>query len=265
MKTNLENYEERFVDYMEGQLNAEEMREVEAFVAQHPELEEDFKLFCSSKLEPDTNVVFTKKEQLMQPTTVIRPLFVKILVAAACVALFIGLGVRFLKPHQELVQQSMLANLSPIKLQKIEFPQDLLELRKSNTKATSIPKPAPESERPDHTFEMLTMDPILYQQVYCSTKNDNVERRMFLELNDRLIAATFYDDTNPSVEEPLATQKDQAVAAIQESFIGNIRQNAKTLYKQTAKTVMNVYHTADYCINEVKSNIDVRRELVSLP
>ena len=62
MKTNLENYEERFVDYMEGQLSADEMREVEAFVAQHPELEEDFKLFCSTKLEPDTSVVYTKKE-----------------------------------------------------------------------------------------------------------------------------------------------------------------------------------------------------------
>ena len=52
MKTNLENYEERFVDYMEGQLDATEMKEVEAFVALHPELEEDFRLFCSSRRLP---------------------------------------------------------------------------------------------------------------------------------------------------------------------------------------------------------------------
>ena len=100
MKTNLENYEERFVDYMEGQLDAAEMKEVEAFVAQHPELEEDFRLFCSSKLEPDTAIVFTKKDSLIRRKTIIVPMYARIIAIAASVALLIGIGLLFFNQGQ---------------------------------------------------------------------------------------------------------------------------------------------------------------------
>lgn len=262
MKTNLENYEERFVDYMEGQLNTAEMKEVEAFVAQHPELEEDFKLFCSSKLEPDTRVVFTKKESLMQPATVIRPLFAKILAAAACIALLIGLSVRFLKPHQELTPQPLLANLTPKTIQLATSHQDDQTLEKSSTPITPIPEPATENTVSSEPLEIVTMDPIAYQQLSLDNDHDNVDIRMFTELGERLAALEPFGDIKPSIENSIADPKDQAFATIQESFLDNVRQTTKELYKQTAKTVMDVYYTADYCINEAKNNIDVRRELV---
>ncbi|MBR4391967.1 MAG: hypothetical protein IKT08_07690 [Bacteroidales bacterium] len=279
MKTNLENYEERFVDYMEGQLDDTEMREVEAFVAQHPELEEDFKLFCSAKLEPDNAIVFTKKESLMKPTAVVRPLFVRIVAAAACIALLIGIGVRFLKPHHELAQQPMLAGLTPIKALPLDVPQEAQGLRKSHVKAVSIPKHAPEHRetKPFETIESIesietveavtpveliaAVNPIAYQQLsWSNTPVDNdIETQMFVELGERVITMEPLDDMDPTIGSFMADQREVAVASIQDYLFGNVRQGARDLYKRTAKTVMDVYHTADCFINETKDQLIASR------
>ena len=270
MKTNLENYEERFVDYMEGQLDADEMREVEAFVDQHPELEEDFKLFCSTKLEPDTSVVFTKKERLTKPTTVIRPLYVRIIAAAACVALLIGIGVHFLNPHHELIKQPMLAGLTPIEAQPIEGLQETQGLRQSDAKAVRIPKPAQKRQEvkatepvePIAPVELIAaVDPLAYQQLtWNGTSVDNdIETQMFIELGERLTAVELPDDPDPSIGSFIADQREQALASFQDQLFGNVRQGAKDLYKRTAKTVMDVYLTADCYINEAKDQLVASR------
>ena len=260
MKTNLENYEERFVDYMEGQLSADEMREVEAFVAQHPELEEDFKLFCSTKLEPDTSVVYTKKESLMQRTTVIRPLFVRIIAAAACVALLIGIGVRFLKPHQEVVKQPMLAELTPIEAPFIGVQHEDQGLRKSNVRPVSISKSIPKDQETEdqepETFTpfdlMASLNPITPKPLQSPdvVKIDAIEIEMYMDLGERLAAVGSFAEPEPLIESIIDDQKEQALASLHDSFFGNIRQSTKTLYKRTAKAVMDVYYTADYCIKE---------------
>ena len=262
MKTNLENYEERFVDYMEGLLNAEEMHEVEAFVAQHPELEEDFKLFCCTKLEPDTSVVFTKKESLMRPTTTIRPLFVRIVAAAACVALLIGVGIRFLRTPHAFEKQPILANITPIEAHLLDIPETEQGLRRSQIKVTPIPKSVVESETMTSTVLIATMEPLAYQQLTGNTSFDDIDSRMFTELEVRLASLEPISNPIPMVESTLSSPKEQLLTSLQDSFLSNVRQTTKDLYKRTAKTVMDVYYTADYCINEAKSSIDVRRELV---
>lgn len=257
MKTNLENYEERFVDYMEGQLNAEEMREVEAFVAEHPELEEDFKLFCSTKLEPDITVVYTKKESLMKKEPRVRPLFVRIVAAAACVALLVGVGIRFLKPHQTLEQQPMLAELTPIEAQQIDFQQDNQELRKSNTKVVTMAKTIAEPEAIEvealevmEPIELIAAVPAIEAKPLEWTNalaNNDIDIRMDIELGERLAMLT-----------PLSDDGSLPVN-IGDYFRGNIGQTAKFLYKQTAKTFMTVYYTADYRINEAKDQLVASR------
>lgn len=267
MKTNLENYEERFVDYMEGQLNAEEMREVEAFVAQHPELEKDFKLFCSTKLEPDTSLTYAKKESLMKPTTAIKPLYVRIIAAAACAALLIGLGIRFLQPHEVLPQQPLMAELAPIEAQPINTSQEVQELRKSNMKVIPVAKPTHQTEEPVAIASIvpITEMPLIGPKPlqFGTIAYGDPESRMFAELGERLVTLEPFDDIISSSEDLLNDPQGQALASIQGSFFSNVRQTTKDLYKQTAKTVMDVYYTADYCINEAKSSIDVRRELVN--
>ncbi len=263
MKTNLENYEERFVDYIEGLLDASEMKEVEAFVAQHPELEEDFKLFCSTKLEPDTVVVYTKKESLMRPATTIRPLFVRIGAVAACVALLIGIGIRFLKPHQGLEQQPMVAGLTPIAAQPIGVQQEFGELRKSDAKPVSMPKTAKKLEMVEtkEVFQPVemkaTLEPVELIAAIppIESKNlewgnaltyDDTEIRMDMELGERL------STTGPLADVPFDVD-------LRDFFFGNLGQTTKDLYKKTARAVMDVYYTVDYRINEAKEELIVSR------
>lgn len=263
MKTNLENYEERFVDYMEGLLDASEMKEVESFVAQHPELEEDFKLFCSTKLEPDTNVVYTKKERLMRPATVIRPLFLRIAAAAACVALLIGLGVHFLKPYQGLEQQPMLSELTPIAAKPISVQQDPQELRKSNAKPVSVPKTATKTEvvrtievtKPDELIAVVEPIELIAEVPSIAPQSlewdealayDDIELQMDIQLGERLSM------TEPLEDVPFDLD-------LHDAFFGNLGQTAKAIYRRTAKAIMDVYHTADYRINEAKEELMASR------
>lgn len=286
MKTNLENYEERFVDYMEGQLDAIEMKEVEAFVAQHPELEEDFKLFCSTKLVPDTEVVFTKKESLLKPATTVRPLFVRILAAAACVALLIGIGIRFLKPHQTPDQQPLLAELAPV---KANVAQEMQELKKSNLKVVTVPKtlraralgepvseptemtqsssePAiPETiEAPEQLMasaEPEKLESIAPIELIAAVSPiqpkplerqeafayDEVEISMFVELGARL-----------STVDPIALQEPIALRPW-DGLFDNVQETTKNFYKRTAKTVMSAYYRVDYHFNEAKDQLMAAR------
>lgn len=252
MKTNLENYEERFVDYMEGQLDASEMREVEAFVAEHPELEEDFKLFCSTKLEPDTTVVYTKKESLMKKGPAVRPLFVRIVAAAACVALLIGIGFRFLKPHQTLEQQPMLAELKPIGAQPIGLTQEVQTLRKSDAKPVALPKTnnKPSTIKLTTPVEMIAAVPAIEAkplEINGALAYDDAETRMFAELGERLAAV-----------EPL-NEGDPIAVHYRETFRENVGQTTKSLFKQTAKAVMDFYYTTDYRLNEAKDQLVASR------
>ena len=257
MKTNLENYEERFVDYMEGQLDASEMKEVEAFVAQHPELEEDFKLFCASKLEPNTTIIFTQKEKLMKPKTVVMPLFAKIAAIAASVALLIGLGIHFFRPNQGFVPQEMLAELKPI---KATVNQEVPQLKQSNLKAVSVPKSIP--EQPDYepiesidAFEQIaTLNPIVKKSLQWDNAMvvDDIEGRMNMELEERLAAIKPFDDLEQPVETPSFNNGENVLASLQNTILDDARQTTKNLYKKTAKTIMDAYYTIDYRVGEMK-------------
>ena len=257
MKTNLENYEERFVDYMEGQLDASERKEVEAFVAQHPELEEDFKLFCTSKLEPDTNIVFTQKEKLMKPKTVVMPLFAKIAAIAASVALLIGLGLHFFKPAPESGLQEMMAQLSPAKTTTIDVRQETPQLKKSNQRAVSVLKSIPEQidHKATSSFEQIaTLNPIGTKSMQWNNAidEDAIVSRMNKELDERLAAIEPFKDLEPSIESPTLDGSENALASLQNTLLDDARQTTKNLYKKTAKTIMDAYYTIDYRVGEMK-------------
>lgn len=66
MNINRHNYEEYFILYMDNELSSDDRRMVEAFIAQHPDLKEELELLQQFKLEPDTAVTYTGKEELMK-------------------------------------------------------------------------------------------------------------------------------------------------------------------------------------------------------
>src|SRR5690606_20592947 len=66
MQINRHNYEEFFILYMDNELDMEGRRRVEEFVALHPDLKDELELLQQFKLQPDTDITFTGKEELLR-------------------------------------------------------------------------------------------------------------------------------------------------------------------------------------------------------
>ncbi len=60
------NYEEYFILYMDNELSSEDRREVELFVKENPDLQEELNLLIQTRLVPDSSFVFAGKEQLLK-------------------------------------------------------------------------------------------------------------------------------------------------------------------------------------------------------
>ncbi|MFI5187626.1 MAG: hypothetical protein ACHQF0_12925 [Chitinophagales bacterium] len=66
MKIDRHNYEEYFLLYIDNELTVEQKKQVDEFVKENPDLEEEFLMLQQSKLVPDHSVVFDKKDALMR-------------------------------------------------------------------------------------------------------------------------------------------------------------------------------------------------------
>jgi hypothetical protein len=61
---NLTNYNSFFIAAIEGDLTAAQQKQLDIFLLQHPDLNEEFHLFQLTKLTADKNIVFENKPQL---------------------------------------------------------------------------------------------------------------------------------------------------------------------------------------------------------
>ena len=66
MNINRYNYEEFFLLYVDNELTKEERADVETFVQENPDLEEELLMLKQSSLKPDTNIKFPGKSSLMK-------------------------------------------------------------------------------------------------------------------------------------------------------------------------------------------------------
>lgn len=66
MNINRHNYEEYFILYMDNELSSDDRRMVEQFIQQHPDLKDELETLQQYKLEPDAEIVFNNKEELMK-------------------------------------------------------------------------------------------------------------------------------------------------------------------------------------------------------
>ena len=67
MNINRYNYEEFFLLYVDNELTKAERQQVETFVHDNPDLEEELIMLKQSKLRPDAAITFAGKEALMKP------------------------------------------------------------------------------------------------------------------------------------------------------------------------------------------------------
>lgn len=66
MNINRNNYEEYFILYMDNEMSNEDRRQVELFVKENPDLQEELNLLMQTQLVPDSSYVFAGKEQLLK-------------------------------------------------------------------------------------------------------------------------------------------------------------------------------------------------------
>jgi len=88
----LTNYEERFLLYVDNELDAVSKEKVETFVLQHPALQEPFTQLKQTRLEPET-IVFPEKESLYRKEEKERPVFYLYWQRIAVAAALIGVAV----------------------------------------------------------------------------------------------------------------------------------------------------------------------------
>jgi len=62
-----DNYEEFFLLYTDNELSAAERREVERFVADHPDLREEWEALLQCRISPDSHLTFPDRSALLKP------------------------------------------------------------------------------------------------------------------------------------------------------------------------------------------------------
>ncbi|MBV8254502.1 MAG: hypothetical protein JO154_18015 [Chitinophaga sp.] len=67
---NISNYESFLLSYIDGELTAEEMAALEAFLEQHPVLRQELDLLGNARVLPEEDVVFDNKQALYRSSTV---------------------------------------------------------------------------------------------------------------------------------------------------------------------------------------------------
>lgn len=110
------NYEEVFVLYHDNELSEKEKLETENFVAQHPNLKDEFELIGKAKLTPDLAAVYPDKNELYRKEksgTVVSMMIWRYLAAAV----LIGFGLWFSIPYFTTQQANVpvTAQVNPVK------------------------------------------------------------------------------------------------------------------------------------------------------
>ena len=117
---NIENYEEFLCSYVDGELNEAETKALLLFLEAHPELKDELSAFESTKLQPDSTVVFENKKTLLkkEATTLISFNNWKTLSAAAGLALLLGFSWKIWNDDNMNNTQPIVKNETPAIIKK---------------------------------------------------------------------------------------------------------------------------------------------------
>jgi anti-sigma factor RsiW len=124
----LDNYEEYLILQVDGELSAGEERELEVFLAAHPELEAEAAAYAAVKLVPDENIVFEGKEALLkpEPATTTKPISLSPWAWAAAAVLMVWMGVRLVQePSGSEVSGTVAQVQPPVKVQQPVKPEEV--------------------------------------------------------------------------------------------------------------------------------------------
>ncbi len=119
---NLENYEEYLLMEADGELNETERKALYDFLEQHPELKKELDAYMSVKLVPDTNLIYTDKNQLLKKEQAGGRIigFNRMFAYGAAAMLVIALAIFALNNRPEPVQ---IAKTEPVIRKTVTTPQ----------------------------------------------------------------------------------------------------------------------------------------------
>ena len=107
------NYKTWFVAYEENDLNVEDRKQVDQFLASNPGYKSEFEILKQAKVLPDLTIRFKNKSSLKKGGAVI-PMWVRFAAAACLVIGLISYFVLQQKPKQELVTDHNLQKIAPV-------------------------------------------------------------------------------------------------------------------------------------------------------
>lgn len=104
----------KVVDYLEGNLSDFEKARFEAYLANHPELEKEYRLFVNSRLVPDLNIKFPNKKKLYRKSrSVVIMNWVASAAAVALLAMIVNSVIQSGDKISSVQPANMVAELKP--------------------------------------------------------------------------------------------------------------------------------------------------------
>src|SRR5579862_205731 len=102
--TNINNYEDYFVSYVDNELSDVEKNMVDEFVADHPEVKIEFELMLITQVSPDLSVVFPDKNLLYRKPAKVVVFAPWMRIAAAVLVILLSGAVLFVERHHSASQ-----------------------------------------------------------------------------------------------------------------------------------------------------------------
>lgn len=122
------NYDKRFVEYHDEELNEDEKLFVQDFLKEQPSFQKEFNLIGQAYLSPDNGVVFSDKNTLYRQSAVVRyGLFIRL----AAAAIFIGFifWIAFQMNGNENPQKAIVQNDTPVYTPEIHKPEQKQDIK----------------------------------------------------------------------------------------------------------------------------------------
>jgi len=161
--------EHKTIAYLEGDLDKEERKLFEAYLAGHPELQKDYQLFSKTKLVPDTGIIFQAKKKLYKKSGAV--IFMNWAARAAAVIILLW-GINSVintsvQPGKEnTVKVTAEVNSKPEPLEKKIEPEINILASKSPEKPKALKNST--TEKTKHSRKLNNTKPEEFQQAEAS-------------------------------------------------------------------------------------------------
>ena len=215
---NSTNYNEFFIADIEGDLNISQQKQLGIFLAQHPSLQNEYRLFQLAKLQADSSIVFENKKQLKKFLFFNAPIHKKLIYRTAAIAAsfllmasiasFYFTNTKNLKTDATAINNKQNTNNIPT-TKSGNIASNILKVKKTDVQrikriiykkqiptAAKTTNPIPEIRIPN---ELTSIASIQLQKIKLDYPNQNIDpitRHYYTSINDELAFTDIQRENN---------------------------------------------------------------------